>query len=125
VQTFDVRWFGSRVSLACVCGDGNGMGTRVHAGSPRTGGLLRHWARNWGVHEARLGSCVGPVGGHDRAAAPHMRVDVRSGVFNDRHSSRGMAPQVDDVADGPAVMSAWRRARAVVPSRFDIAFSVE
>lgn len=67
-------------------------------------GLLRHCARNWGVHEARLGSCVGPVGGHDREAAPHMRLGVRSGVFNDRRSARGMAPQVD----GATVMSARR-----------------
>ena len=54
-----------------------------------------------------------------------MRLGVRSGVFNDRRSARGMAPQVDDVIDGPVVMSAWRRARAVVPSRFGIAFQME
>ena len=50
----------------------------VHVRSPRPGGLLRPRARNWGGHEARLGSHVGRVGRYDRAAAPHMRVDTRS-----------------------------------------------
>ena len=70
----------------------------VHVGSPRAGGLLRHPALDWSGHGARLGSRVGRVGRYDPAAAPHMRVDMRSGAFNGRRSARGMAPQVDDAA---------------------------
>ena len=70
----------------------------VHVGSPRPGGLLRHPALDWSGHGARLGSRVGCVGRYDPAAAPHMRVDMRSGAFNGRRSARGMALQVDDAA---------------------------
>ena len=33
--------------------------------------------------------------GYDRAAAPHVRVDTRTGALNGRRSARGMAPQFD------------------------------
>ena len=50
---------------------------RVQVRSPRSSGLLRPRARDWGGHEARLGSRVGRVGRYERAAAPHMRVGPR------------------------------------------------
>ena len=54
------------------------------------GGLLRYRAHDWGAY-ARLGSRVGRVGRYDRAAAPHVRVDTRSGAFNSRRSARARA----------------------------------
>ena len=54
-----------------------GLDIGVHVRPPRPSGLLRPRARDWGGHEARLGSRVGRVGRYERAAAPHMRVGPR------------------------------------------------
>ena len=67
----------------------------MHVRPPRPSGLLRPCARDWGGHEARLGSRVGRVGRYERAAAPHMRVGPRG-----RALSRVQRP------------SQWRAARA-------------
>ena len=61
---------------SAFCG-GSRSSTQVQVTSPRSSGLLRHRARNWGDRETRLGSRVGRVGRYDRAAALHMRVGPR------------------------------------------------
>ena len=77
---------------------GGGGDGGVNVRSPRPGGLLRRYLRDWSGHAARLGSRVGRVGRYDRAAAPHMRVGPRgralSRVQRGRRSGARLAPAV-------------------------------
>ena len=69
----------------------------VHVRPPRSGGLLRPRARDWGGHEARLGSHVGRVGRYDRAAARTCEWDravARYLAFNSRRSGAWLASVV-------------------------------
>ena len=56
---------GERVPENTMEGKTHDTRARVHVGSPRPGGLLRHPALDWSGHGARLGSRVGCVGRHD------------------------------------------------------------